>query len=582
MFAAGWVLSLIERGKAAWARLDPVLRAPLSIDDHGTRDAPPTARCGSSDVTFALSGGSTGAGACARRRRSRCRPAARSASSGRPAPASRRCCICCCATTRRDRARSAGATCRIADYTLAACAARSRGCRRSRSCSRRRSPRTSRSRAPTATRDEIEHAARMADLHADIQRFAARLRHAGRRARRHAVGRAAAARGDRARAAGRCAAAAARRCAVAPSTPAPRRASSRTCAQARARTAAPIIVSHRLSAVADADQIVVLQATGASSSAAPTTRCSRATAGMRRSGATSSSRRASECGMSARSIATTMRRQARTRAARRAAERRHALRAAVARRACPTAREAACARPLLARASPGLLEAAGPLFGKHFIDDYLLPRDARLCRRWRCCSPACLACRLARDAHPLLPAGAARRAGDALGAAAARERLRPRAALPMSFFDRAITGQLVSRITNDTESVKQLYTQVLFEMLVGRDRAVRRRRRDAVARLAPDADRAAAGAGHGRRSSGATSGCRRPPVTRSRELRSDINAQMAEGIAGMSVLQAAGAVGPLRRALRAHQRRALRGAHRRGARQRVAAAARRSTSSTSC
>jgi ATP-binding cassette subfamily B multidrug efflux pump len=39
MFAAGWVLSLIERGRAAWARLAPVLEAPLSVDDHGTRDA---------------------------------------------------------------------------------------------------------------------------------------------------------------------------------------------------------------------------------------------------------------------------------------------------------------------------------------------------------------------------------------------------------------------------------------------------------------------------------------------------------------------------------------------------------------
>lgn len=36
MFAAGWVLSLLERGKAAWARLQPVLDAPLSIEDHGT------------------------------------------------------------------------------------------------------------------------------------------------------------------------------------------------------------------------------------------------------------------------------------------------------------------------------------------------------------------------------------------------------------------------------------------------------------------------------------------------------------------------------------------------------------------
>jgi ATP-binding cassette subfamily B multidrug efflux pump len=36
MFAAGWVLSLLERGKAAWSRLQPVLDAPLAVDDHGT------------------------------------------------------------------------------------------------------------------------------------------------------------------------------------------------------------------------------------------------------------------------------------------------------------------------------------------------------------------------------------------------------------------------------------------------------------------------------------------------------------------------------------------------------------------
>ena len=35
MFAAGWVLSLMERGKAAWGRLHPVLDAPLSVDDRG-------------------------------------------------------------------------------------------------------------------------------------------------------------------------------------------------------------------------------------------------------------------------------------------------------------------------------------------------------------------------------------------------------------------------------------------------------------------------------------------------------------------------------------------------------------------
>jgi ATP-binding cassette subfamily B multidrug efflux pump len=35
MFAAGWVMSLIERGRAAWERLQPMLDEPLSIDDHG-------------------------------------------------------------------------------------------------------------------------------------------------------------------------------------------------------------------------------------------------------------------------------------------------------------------------------------------------------------------------------------------------------------------------------------------------------------------------------------------------------------------------------------------------------------------
>ena len=39
MFAMGWVLSLLERGRAAWARLEPVLREPPSIDDRGTIEA---------------------------------------------------------------------------------------------------------------------------------------------------------------------------------------------------------------------------------------------------------------------------------------------------------------------------------------------------------------------------------------------------------------------------------------------------------------------------------------------------------------------------------------------------------------
>jgi ATP-binding cassette subfamily B multidrug efflux pump len=58
--------------------------------------------------------------------------------------------------------------------------------------------------------------------------------------------------------------------------------------------------------------------------------------------------------------------------------------------------------------------------------------------------------------------------------------------LPMAFFDRAITGQLVSRVTNDTEAVKSLYVQVLFVML---DSVIvlAGTVRDAVAGLAADA-----------------------------------------------------------------------------------------------
>jgi ATP-binding cassette, subfamily B, multidrug efflux pump len=39
MFAAGWVLSLFERGSAAWNRLAPVLEQALTVDDHGSISA---------------------------------------------------------------------------------------------------------------------------------------------------------------------------------------------------------------------------------------------------------------------------------------------------------------------------------------------------------------------------------------------------------------------------------------------------------------------------------------------------------------------------------------------------------------
>ncbi|SDA46122.1 MULTISPECIES: ABC transporter transmembrane domain-containing protein [unclassified Janthinobacterium] len=56
MFAAGWVLSLIERGRAAWQRLQPMLDAPLAIDDHGTIDTLTPGPLQLQDIGFAYAG----------------------------------------------------------------------------------------------------------------------------------------------------------------------------------------------------------------------------------------------------------------------------------------------------------------------------------------------------------------------------------------------------------------------------------------------------------------------------------------------------------------------------------------------
>jgi len=52
MFAAGWVLSLLERGRAAWSRLQPVLDAPVGLVDAGTRDMPAQADIAWDRVSF--------------------------------------------------------------------------------------------------------------------------------------------------------------------------------------------------------------------------------------------------------------------------------------------------------------------------------------------------------------------------------------------------------------------------------------------------------------------------------------------------------------------------------------------------
>ena len=189
----------------------------------------------------------------------------------------------------------------------------------------------------------------------------------------------------------------------------------------------------------------------------------------------------------------------------------------------------------------GLLEAAGPIFGKQFIDEYLLPRvldwptmtlliAGYLVTGWLAT--------LIRYFQLVRLAGLATRSVWRLRDNVYGHVLR----LPISFFDRAITGQLVSRITNDTEAVKQLYTQVLFELLLGLTVLfgvviamlwLDWRLMLIVLLLVPTT--AVIVWGYQRLSAAA--------VTRARELRSDINAQMAEGIAGMSILQASGAVG---------------------------------------
>jgi ATP-binding cassette subfamily B multidrug efflux pump len=56
MFAAGWVLALLERGRAAWARLAPVLDAPLTLPDAGRTPLPADATLQAEALTFTFPG----------------------------------------------------------------------------------------------------------------------------------------------------------------------------------------------------------------------------------------------------------------------------------------------------------------------------------------------------------------------------------------------------------------------------------------------------------------------------------------------------------------------------------------------
>ncbi|MGH8855114.1 MAG: ABC transporter transmembrane domain-containing protein, partial [Telluria sp.] len=110
------------------------------------------------------------------------------------------------------------------------------------------------------------------------------------------------------------------------------------------------------------------------------------------------------------------------------------------------------------------LEVVGPLLGKMLIDDHLLTRNLDWTRIWLLLGGLVLtgwASSWIRYLQLIRLSGLAMRSVRRLREWVYGHVLR----LPMAFFDRAITGQLVSRVTNDTEAVKTLYIQVLFVML---------------------------------------------------------------------------------------------------------------------
>jgi ATP-binding cassette subfamily B multidrug efflux pump len=185
------------------------------------------------------------------------------------------------------------------------------------------------------------------------------------------------------------------------------------------------------------------------------------------------------------------------------------------------------------------LEVIGPILGKALIDDHLLPRVLDWPRMALLLGALLVSGWIAtwlRYLQLVRLSGLAMRSVQRLREWVYGHVLR----LPMAFFDRAITGQLVSRVTNDTEAVKTLYIQVLFVILdssivlVGTMLAMAWldwRLMLIVLALVP----AVVGIVwlYQRLSA--------PAVTRARALRSDINGQLAESIGGMSVLQASNA-----------------------------------------
>jgi ATP-binding cassette subfamily B protein/ATP-binding cassette subfamily C protein/ATP-binding cassette subfamily B multidrug efflux pump len=185
------------------------------------------------------------------------------------------------------------------------------------------------------------------------------------------------------------------------------------------------------------------------------------------------------------------------------------------------------------------LEVLGPIMGKALIDDHLLPRHLDWPRMIGLLAAMLITGWIAsglRYLQLVRLSGLAMRSVQRLREWVFGHVMR----LPMAFFDRAVTGQLISRVTNDTEAVKTLYIQVLFAILdslivlVGTMIAMAWldwRLMLIVLALVPAV--VAIVFLYQRLSA--------PAVTRARAMRSEINGQMAESIGGMTVLQASNA-----------------------------------------
>ncbi|MBM7457140.1 ATP-binding cassette subfamily B protein/ATP-binding cassette subfamily C protein/ATP-binding cassette subfamily B multidrug efflux pump [Oceanisphaera litoralis] len=200
-------------------------------------------------------------------------------------------------------------------------------------------------------------------------------------------------------------------------------------------------------------------------------------------------------------------------------------------------------KPLLIRVLLLLLlataaDVAGPLLAKVFIDDYLLAGHLPV---WPLVGLA-LGYMVTQVAAAWFRYRQTLRFTEMALAAVLDIRKRVFAhvqQLPMAFFDRAMTGQLVSRITNDTEAIKDLYVQFLsvvltnVVLLVGIITAMALLNLQLMLVALLLIPTVVGVIYLYQKLSGAA-------VADSRQLRSDINGTLGESISGMAVVQACG------------------------------------------